>query len=56
MLAFIDEANALLPEPLPKNFAWTLALSRWVANTERSPATVALEWFKARPQPPKRAG
>jgi hypothetical protein len=53
ILAFIEEANILLPEPLPKKFAWTLALSQWVSNSERSPAAVAKDWFKARPKPGK---
>ncbi len=51
VLAFIEEANTLLREPLPKKFAWSLALSQWVANSRRSPAAVANEWFKARRQP-----
>lgn len=51
VLSFIEEANILLREPLPKKFAWSLALSQWVANSQRSPATVAKEWFKARQQP-----
>ncbi len=51
VLAFIEEANLLLRAPLPKKFAWSLALSQWVSNSDRSPATVAKEWFKSRPKP-----
>jgi hypothetical protein len=54
MQAFIEEVNILSPEPLPKKVAWALALSKWVANSERSSAAVAKEWFKARPKPEKR--